>query len=467
MSKNYHSKTTLHLPALILAFLLLLTSCQPAKKQETPKPFQTTVQHPAWSRHAVLYEVNIQQYTPEGTFRAFESHLPRLKSLGVDILWLMPVYPIGIKNRKGSLGSYYSVRDYGNTDPDYGSVDDLKHLVKQAHAMGFHVILDWVANHTAWDHSWVKEHPDWYEHDSTGHFVSPYDWTDVIQLNYSNHHLWTAMVQAMKFWVTNADIDGFRCDYPGHIPVAFWDSARSVLQIIKPVFMLAEDEQHTALLAHAFDMNYAWELMHLTEHIAGGKEKTSALSSYFIREQKIYPPDAYRLNCITNHDENSWNGTVFERYGDGVRAFATLIFTVPGMPLIYSGQEAGLNKRLRFFEKDTINWSDTTIWSPFYHQLINLKHHCVALGNGIAGGPLKVLHNDKEDRVFSFMRQKGENKIVVIQNLFSNTTDAKVYYPLKKEIFIRYPSHRTRLFTDTLSFHLAPWSSLIFLSGKP
>ncbi len=467
MSNNQLNKIYFTFPVLIILFSISIVSCHPAAKQEKPKPFRTTVQHPEWSRHAVLYEVNIRQYTPEGTFRAFEEHLPRLKRLGVDILWLMPVYPVGEKNRKGSLGSYYSVRDYTSVNPHYGSLEDLKHLVKQAHTMGFHVLLDWVANHTAWDHSWVKKHPDWYEHDSTGHFVSPYDWTDVIQLNYSNHHLWAAMVRAMKYWITETDIDGFRCDYPGHIPVAFWDSARTVLGKTKPVFMLAEDEEHPQLLAHAFDMNYAWELMHLTEHIAKGKEKASALSSYFIRQQKIYPPDAYRLNCITNHDENSWNGTVFQRYRDGIRAFATLIFTVPGMPLIYSGQEAGLNKRLRFFEKDTINWSDTTTWSPFYRQLIRLKHHCQALGNGIAGGPLKVLYNNKEDRVFSFMRQKGENKIIVIQNLFSNPTDTKIYYPFKKEPFTLYPSHRTMLFTDTLSFHLTPWSSLILLSGKP
>ena len=345
--------------AVSVTLSLLFVSCHPTAKKVRDQPFRTTVQHPEWSRKAVLYEVNIRQYTSEGTFRAFEEHLPRLKALGVDILWLMPIYPIGKTNRKGQLGSYYSIRDYVHTNPEYGSINDLKHLVAKAHAMGFHVLLDWVANHTAWDHTWTKTHPDWYEHDSTGHFVSPYDWTDVIQLNYSNHHLWAAMVNDMKFWINKTDIDGFRCDYPGHIPMAFWDSARSVLQSVKPVFMLAEDEEHTALLEHSFDMNYAWELMHLTEHIAQGKDNASALSSYFLRQQKIYPPDAYRLNCITNHDENSWNGTVFERYGKGVKAFAILDFTVPGMPLIYSGQEAGLNKKLRFFDKDTIPWNDT------------------------------------------------------------------------------------------------------------
>ncbi|MCD6202268.1 MAG: alpha-amylase [Bacteroidales bacterium] len=451
--------------AVSVTLSLLFVSCHPTAKKVRDQPFRTTVQHPEWSRKAVLYEVNIRQYTSEGTFRAFEEHLPRLKALGVDILWLMPIYPIGKTNRKGQLGSYYSIRDYVHTNPEYGSINDLKHLVAKAHAMGFHVLLDWVANHTAWDHTWTKTHPDWYEHDSTGHFVSPYDWTDVIQLNYSNHHLWAAMVNDMKFWINKTDIDGFRCDYPGHIPVAFWDSARSVLQSVKPVFMLAEDEEHTALLEHSFDMNYAWELMHLTEHIAQGKDNASALSSYFLRQQKIYPPDAYRLNCITNHDENSWNGTVFERYGKGVKAFAILDFTVPGMPLIYSGQEAGLNKKLRFFDKDTIPWNDTTSWSPFYRQLIQLKHSQQALWNGNAGGKIEILPNNKEDQVFSFIRKKGSDKVLVIQNLSSNKIKVTIHYRDQKDIFTEYFSGQTTEIGDSCSFQLFPWRSLVYTSN--
>ncbi len=450
---------------LLTAAILLAVSCRQPAKQTGTTPFQTTVRHPDWSRKAVLYEVNIRQYTPEGTFRAFEAHLPRLKALGVDILWLMPVYPIGEKNRKGPLGSYYSIRDYVSTNPEYGSMDDLKHLVTRAHAMGFHVLLDWVANHTAWDHTWTKTHPDWYEHDSTGHFVSPYDWTDVIQLNYANHRLWAGMVNAMKFWVTEADIDGFRCDYPGHIPVAFWDSARTVLEKTKPVFMLAEDEEHTALLEHAFDMNYAWELMHLTEHIARGKEKVSALTSYFNKQKKIYPPEVYRLNCITNHDENSWNGTVFERYGEGAGAFAILSFTAPGMPLVYSGQEAGLNKRLRFFDKDTISWNDTVSRTPFYRNLIRLKHTRQALWNGKEGGTLEILSNNKENQVFSFLRIKGTDRVMVIQNLSSHPANVTVQFPQKKESFTEYFSGQTLEIGDSASFQLSPWKSLIFLSN--
>ncbi len=449
---------------LFIAFIILLpVSCKHTRVPSGTTPFQTTVRHPEWSKNAVLYEVNIRQYTPEGTFRAFEKHLPRLKALGVDILWLMPIYPIGEKNRKGPLGSYYSIRNYTKVNPAYGSPEDLKHLVNTAHAMGFHVLFDWVANHTAWDHSWTKEHPEWYEHDSTGHFVSPYDWTDVIQLNYSNHDLWKAMIGSMKYWITEMDIDGYRCDYPGHIPVAFWDSARTVLEKIKPVFMLAEDEAHPLLLEHAFDMNYAWELMHLTEHIAQGKEKASALNAYFTRQKELYPPQAYRLNCITNHDENSWSGTVFERYGDAARVFAMLSFTVPGMPLIYSGQEAGLDKRLRFFDKDTIPWTDTLTWSPFYRKLINLKHTHSPLWNGSWGNEIEILNNDQPDKVFSFARGNKKERVIIIANLSPGKVDVHI---TGLDTAAKYQDLLTRKSFkpgDEGSVSLLPWNYMILL----
>jgi len=458
-----------HIPAswkvMIFFPVILLVSCNRAP-EPSGTPFQTTVHHPSWSKRAVLYEVNIRQYTPEGTFRAFEQHLPRLKELGVDILWLMPVYPIGEKNRKGPLGSYYSVKDYTAVNPEFGTLDDLKHLVDKAHDMGFHVLFDWVANHTAWDNPWLTEHPEWYEHDSAGHFVSPYDWTDVVQLDYHNHHLWNAMTDAMKFWVTQAGIDGFRCDYPGRIPVAFWDSVRTVLEKVRPVFMLAEDEEHTALLEHAFDMNYAWEFLHLTEHIAQGKEKASALTAYFDRQATIYPPQAYRLNCITNHDENSWNGTIGERYGSAAKTFAALSFTVPGMPLIYSGQEAGLNKRLRFFERDTIFWKDTAAWSPFYRQLIRLKHSQKALWNGTSGSRIHTLQNSEPEKVFSFYREKGDSRVIFIGNLTSGVTEVKIYCP---DIPGSYSDHFTGTFlsvTDTLSLNLGGWEYLLLTNGE-
>ncbi len=454
---------TFHRYFILVIFLFTAISCQQPAGHSDTTPFRTTVRHPEWSKNAVLYEVNIRQYTPEGTFRSFEEHLPRLKRLGVDILWLMPVYPIGEKNRKGSLGSYYSIRDYTAVNPHYGSLEDLKHLVATAHALGFHVLFDWVANHTAWDNPWTREHPEWYEHDKDGNFVSPYDWTDVIQLDYSDHDLWKAMIGAMQYWITETDIDGFRCDYPGHIPVAFWDSARTVLEKAKPVFMLAEDEEHPQLLAHAFDMNYAWELMHLTEHIAQGKEKASALTDYFDRQKKIYPPQVYRLNCITNHDENSWSGTAFERYGDAVKTFAMLTFTLPGMPLIYSGQEAGLNKRLRFFEKDTIPWQDTTAWSPFYRDLIRLKHDHKPLWNGSFGSGIDILKNDKPEKVFSFARGDQKERVIVIANLSSDDVDVSVTAPGSQGEYKDLLTGMSFTLEEDPAFHLTPREYLILL----
>lgn len=273
------------------------------------------------------------------------------------------------------------------------------------------------------------------------------------------------MVKAMKYWVTEAAVDGFRCDYPGRIPVAFWDSARKVLEKIKPVFMLAEDESHPALPEHAFDMNYSWELLHLTEDIAGGKKNVTALQAYFNRQKKTYPLSAYRMNFITNHDENSWNGTAFERYGESVKTFAVLIFTLPGMPLIYSGQEAGLKKRLRFFEKDTISWADTTVWDPFYHKLITLKKKQEALWNGMTGGEVQLLQNDRDSLVFSFLRKKDKSTVVVIENLSRNKVSVNVKYPEPGKIFTEFFTGDTYSFRDINPVYLPGWGYHIFISA--
>jgi len=284
-----------------------------------------------------------------------------------------------------------------------------------AHKLGMHVILDWVPNHTSWDNILVEQHPEWYEKDSTGRFLSPYDWTDVIQLDYTQKGLRDYMTQSMIYWVREADIDGFRCDYPGQVPVSFWDSARTEMDKIKPVFMLAEDEDHKDLLEHAFDMNYSWEFYHLMNSIAKGEKSATDLKAYFNQEQKIYPPSVYHLRFITNHDENSWNGTIEERLNGGAKAFAVLAFTVPGMPLIYNGQEVGLNKRLRFFEKDTIKWQDSGLTS-FYTRLTALRKDNPALWSGTNGGSFSFLKTDKPN-VLAFLQKKGSSEVLVILNL--------------------------------------------------
>jgi len=384
------------------------------KKMENNK----TNRHVAWSLNANIYEVNIRQYTPEGTFKAFQQHLDRLQKMGVDILWLMPINPIGEKNRKGSLGSYYAVQNYETVNPNFGTLEDLKSLVKEAHARGMHVILDWVANHTAWDNVWVKEHPDWYKKDKEGKFVSPFDWTDVISLNYDNKDLRQAMINAMIYWIKNADIDGFRCDVAGMVPVDFWNEARTALDKVKPVFMLAEDEDNAALVEYAFDMNYAWKMLHLMNDIAQGKKKAADIWDYMKWNNETFAPDVYRMYFTSNHDENSWNGTAFERLGDAFKAFTVFDYTIPGMPLIYNGQEAANNKRLRFFEKDTINWQPLP-YATFYAELNHLKKTTPILENGEDGGKLIPLSKEVDENIFAFYREKQGKQLVVLLNLSS------------------------------------------------
>ncbi len=400
-----------------------------ALKQEIQYTVSTSVQHPSWARDAVIYEVNIRQYSEEGTFKAFAEHLPRLQKLGVDIVWLMPVHPVGEKNRKGSLGSYYSVRDYHAVNPEYGTMDELKELVAEAHEQGIHVLLDWVANHTAWDNPLVYDHPQWYEKDSTGNMVSPFDWTDVAQLDYDNDSLRMYMIDALKYWVREADIDGYRCDVAGMVPCDFWNKARASLDSIKPVFMLAEDEANTCLTEAAFDMNYAWELHHILNEVAKKEMTVQDIKDYFMRQDSTYDPDIYRMNFITNHDENSWNGTEFERMGDAVEVMALLAFTVPGMPLLYSGQEIGMKKRLGFFEKDAIHWQDSE-WEKTYREFIRLKKSNQVLWNGDAGGTMQLVETPGTDDVFAFVRAGKEEALLVITNL----SDTEVEFQLPDDI---------------------------------
>ncbi|HUX60798.1 MAG TPA: alpha-amylase family glycosyl hydrolase, partial [Ignavibacteriaceae bacterium] len=292
----------------ILLFLFIISTNSFAQKE-------TTVVHPEWSKNATIYEVNVRQYTPEGTFNAFAKHLPELKKMGVKILWIMPINPIGIENRKGTLGSYYSVRDYKAINPEFGTLQDFKNLVDKIHKMGMHVIIDWVANHTSWDNKLTKTNPDFYKHDSLGNFVAPVkDWSDVIALNYNNPKLWDYMEGAMEYWVKNCNIDGFRCDVASMVPVPFWNFARKELDKIKPVFMLAESE-NPDLHEHAFDMTYSWEYFSIIKNIAKDKMNVKDLDAYFKKDNEQFNPDAYRMVFTTNHDENSWNGSLEETFG--------------------------------------------------------------------------------------------------------------------------------------------------------
>lgn len=449
--------------------LILLVSCNSSVREKKdpyqPKPY-VELTHPEWSKNATIYEVNIRQYTPEGTFRAFESHLPRLKAMGVDILWLMPVHPIGEKNRKGTLGSYYSVKDYRAVNPEFGTLDDLKSLVKKAHDMGFHVILDWVANHSAWDNNLVTEHPDWYTRSLDGNFQPTpwYDWDDIIDFDYNQPGLRKYMTEALKFWVKEADIDGFRCDVAGFIPVDFWDNARRELEEIKPVFMLAEWEDRD-MVKNAFDMVYSWSLWGKMKEATTGGKGAGALIEYMAHDVSTFPENGYRMIFTDNHDKNSWEGTQFSNFGKGLETCMVLSTVVNGMPLVYSGQEAGLDRPLKFFEKDTIVWKNHP-FAGIYTKLFDLKHRNKALWNGQWGGTMVRVYNDQQDKVVSFYREKEGNKVLAAFNF----SDKPVAVTLKTK-------HETGTYADLFTgkqveikgedlLQLKPWGYAVFSIEK-
>jgi alpha-amylase len=377
---------------------------------------------PEWTKTAVIYEINVRQYTPEGTFAALQKHLPRLKNMGVDVLWLMPVQPIGKLNRKGKLGSPYSVADYTAINAEYGTVADFKAFVDEAHRQGLKVILDWVANHSAFDHAWITEHRDWYVSRPDGSISNAMDyggketdWTDVAELNYDSPAMRRAMIGEMRWWVDSMGVDGFRSDVARGVPPEFWAQARRELRTAKPdLFLLAEGE--IPELHQSFHMTYGWELHHLLNEIAQKKKPTSALDAYFALQDTLYPTGAFRMYFTSNHDENSWQGTEFERMGKNhLPAFVVAATVHNGMPLLYTGQEVSLNKRLRFFEKDTVDWKGPSLES-FYRSMFELKESQEALWNGAWGGPQVPLKHDAGDRVYAFTRTKGASTVLVAVN---------------------------------------------------
>jgi len=378
--------------------------------------------HRAWSFNLGIYEVNIRQYTPEGNFAAFSEHLGRLKEMNVGILWFMPVHPIGFQNRLGSLGSYYSVRDYLDVNPEFGTLEDFRNVVQQIHDLGMFVIMDWVANHTSWDNPLTVEHPEWYVRDGQGDFIPPpgTNWSDVIELDYSKQGLRDYMIDAMKFWALDMNVDGFRCDAVESVPVDFWEEATRALKAAKPgLFMLAEGDGpqwHDA----GFDATYGWGLYGfgsgILKQLADGAINAAGLSSYATNEKSLYPAEAYRMYFMSNHDENSWYGTTDELFGDAAEVFIVLAATFNGMPLIYSGQEAGLDKRLRFFDKDTIEWTDHAN-TDLYRKLLHLKKANRALWNGDRGGPLQRVLSSNNSTVYAFIREKDGDRILVVLNL--------------------------------------------------
>ena len=392
----------------LVSLSIVLFSCSNQSNNEVSQ--ETDV----WHKNATIYEVNVRQFTPEGTFNAFLPHIDRIHNMGIDILWFMPIHPIGEVNRKGGLGSYYSVKDYKGVNPEHGTTTDFKAVVDKAHSLGMKVLIDWVANHSAFDNPWA-ENKDWYTLDSLGNLQPPLgtDWWDVADLNYDNNDMRLAMIDAMQYWVEEFDIDGFRCDVASWVPNDFWKQAIDSLNLIKPMFMQAEGED-PSLHQAGFQMTYTWEYMHITNEIAQGKMTFKDLDNLMAKEDTNFSQEAYRLYFTTNHDENSWKGDVFERYGKTHLLQAILAFTIDGMPLLYSGQEAGLNKRLAFFEKDTIEWGDYA-YADFYSSLLKLNKSHRALWNGKYGGKFSKIEMDDSD-LYCYKRVVGEDKVMVFLN---------------------------------------------------
>lgn len=387
----------------------------PATRQ-APATAQVGIEHPPWARNAAIYELNTRQFTEQGTFEAARAHLPRIRELGVDILWLMPVHPIGEARRKGTLGSPYAVRDYQAVNPEFGTLEDFKRLVDEAHALGMYVIIDWVANHSAWDNAMIESNPEWYTRDASGEIthVPDTDWTDVADLDYSQPGLRRYMTESLEYWVREADIDGYRCDVAGMVPLEFWRSARQQLEQIKPVFMLAEWED-VDLHHDAFDATYAWSWYDLMHKLAQGKATLDELANYYADDTENWPADSLRMTFVSNHDKNTWDGTQFQQFGPALEAAIVLSVVGDGIPLLYSGQEAGNEKRLEFFEKDTIAWRPHPV-GDLYRKLFGLLDTNEALWHGDQGGAMVVLHNDQPQSVFSFMRRKGKDQVLSITN---------------------------------------------------
>ncbi len=455
----------------VLLGCLFLIACETGKQTQSKalSPYEpqeyVKVDHPQWSKNASLYQINTRQFTQEGTFVAAQQQLPRLKALGVDILWLMPIHPIGEERRKGTLGSPYSVKDYYGVNPEFGTLNDLKNFVDEAHELGMYVILDWVANHTAWDNQLRFDHPDWYDKDHNGEFrPTPWwDWSDIIDLDYRRPEVRKYMTQAMKYWVQEVGIDGYRCDVAGFVPVDFWNNVRKELDQIKPVFMLAEWESRD-LHAQAFDATYAWSWQEAVHKVLNGHSGLGPLFVYYSWNEGAYPKNSYRLTHVTNHDLNAWEGTVFERYGDAKKVETAIVLSVvgEGMPLIYNGLEAGNNKRLAFFEKDPITWQPHP-FNQLISQLLRLQKVNTALWHGEHGATMQRVWQNQPDSVFSFVRQNAKDKVFVMINFTKETHTVSFMDSLQDGQYTDWFSQESVNIEQTTQVTLAPWEYKVYV----
>ncbi len=423
----------------------------------------TTYPHPEWAYSAVLYEMNVRQLTPEGTLKAAEERLEFLHNLGIDAIWLMPVYPIGEQGRKGSLGSYYSIRDYKAINPEFGTIEDFDSFVAKAHSLGMKVLLDWVANHTARDARWLQSKSvDWYEREADGTAKVPWDWTDTAKLNYANRDVWRGQIEAMRFWVEKHNIDGFRCDMAMLVPIEFWQEAAKVLHAIKPdIFMLAEAEELN-LFDRAFNMGYAWEIHHMMCDIAKGGRRVWDLRNTLYADRTKYPSTAMRMMFTSNHDENSWSGSEFTRFGASLEVMTALTFLwEAAMPLIYTGQEVGYDHSFEFFDKDHIPHYEANGHTAFYRKLIALKHSQKALQAGELGGRIIEIENNAKDCLMTFVREVEGSRVVAILNLSPYTIHADFNNGIYAGTYTNAITGEEALLPLHLEYDIEPWGYTI------
>ncbi len=456
-----------------LAFLLFVMTffcCKPAKKESpadkvafSDSTAPAAAPLPAWALRSNIYEVNVRQYTAAGTFRAFEPALSRLKDMGVEILWFMPITPISKTDRKGSLGSYYAVQNYTAINPEFGTMDDWKRLVQKAHSMGFKVITDWVANHTGADHPWLRTHPDFYNKDKNGKAIVAFDWADTRDLNYDNRELRDSMIAAMKYWIRESDIDGFRCDVAGEVPMDFWKDCISRLRREKEVFMLAEGDKGELHRA-GFNATYPWTMFATLKQVATGERTALSIDSVLAKQDSSFPAGAIRMYFTSNHDENSWNKSDFGTF-PGMKHGAFAVFTQTmrnSLPLIYSGQEEPVLRAIKFFDKDNIGFGRYGR-AKFYKTLLNLRRSNPALATDAMFR--RVVAGDTT-ALYSYVREKEGHKILVILNLSAKEQSVSIKdpslagNPYNVFLYLNEPVNPGH------SFNLEPWGYVVYDYSK-
>lgn len=447
----------------LFALAVFIFSCRTNPKQQDSATSASDTSmidgHPAWIVQGNVYEVNVRQYTPEGTFKAFEASLQRLKDMGVQTLWFMPINPISKVDRKGALGSYYAVSDYDAINPEFGTMDDWKDLVQKCHDMGFKVIIDWVPNHTGADHYWLEKYPDFFVRDSvTGKALPAYDWSDTRQLDYKNPVMEDSMINAMKYWITNSDIDGFRCDVAWNVPDEFWKKCIPRLRAMKNIFMLAESNKASDQF-DGFDATYPWDEFNMMKLIAKGERPAFALDSVVHKVDSAFPKNGILLYFTSNHDENSWNKADYRTMPGASHApFAVLTQTMwRSVPLIYSGQEEPFLDSISFFYKDTITFGKYAR-AEFYKTLLNLRKNDPALA---ANASFTKINSSDDGSVYAYTRQRGSDKILVVLNLSDKNVDCKLNANIKGKATNVFTNQQEDLKNDQ-SFNLKPWDYLVY-----